>query len=216
MSYCTANGKPVVEARISLPRIGVWSADLVIDMRDPIGQRVSITLDGGLTLQGTAVRSGVVDDVARVRVLGGAGKMNKVLPPKAYVNTPLRLSLSDIAREAGETLSSSISPALLGTLLPHWTRFESKASNSLRELIDGVAESWRILPDGKLWIGAEAWPDSKVRNFSMISNDPILDRVIVSMDTPSLLPGERFRAKSVSYVEHTFASDKLRTQVWYE
>src|SRR5689334_13702722 len=162
MPAFTVNDLPVLEGSVRLPRIGVWHADLKLDAHTlPTGALTLAHEDKRLLLKGTLVRGKVEHDTAWVRIAGGAGGLSKMPSAKFYEQVPLRLPLSDLLREAGETLASSSDSGLLQTPLPAWTRFQATASFALHALLAQANCAWRILPQGVVWVGKDAWTQAQ-------------------------------------------------------
>src|SRR5262245_56508844 len=104
----TVGGFDVLEARISLPRVGVWTADLVVDATstDKLTGSVTISIaEGKLELVGTVKRPGVHLETVLLRVRGGAGGMGKLAKPKDYDDVKAREVIEDLLKDAGESLS---------------------------------------------------------------------------------------------------------------
>lgn len=213
MAYCTINGLAVIEARIALPRVGLWHLDATVDDASELSGAVDVVY-GSTTLRGTVARAGVRDDSSRVRVVGGAGGMAKRIAPKSYIQLPLRIPLTDLLEAAGEKLSPSADPALLGAMVSRWTRLEGPASHALASLLERRDVAWRPAADGTIWIGSERWPVAELEH-ELLFEDAITNRVRLYAEDPTLLPGTTFEGQRVSYIEHHFGAE-LRTEVWFE
>jgi hypothetical protein len=73
------NGAAVQHGTLRLPRIGAWTAEVVVDVATaPSGAVTLATGDGRYSLRGTVVRSGVDGERAHVRIVGGAGGLWRV------------------------------------------------------------------------------------------------------------------------------------------
>jgi hypothetical protein len=224
MSLIKANDVPVLSGTIALPLVGVWTADLVLDQIDgtgfDAGTAVTIKADGGVELSGTVSpdRSGAYLDSVHVRVVGGAAGMPTTVQPRAYVQPGayVRDVLNGIAQDSEETLSGTISSALLNTNLTAWAVMSVPAVQALLALIDIVNPSlhWRILTDGTLWIGEETWPTVTPEHVEMSANpsEGVFD---LGVDTPSIVPGCTIDdIGKIGRVEHEIESGKIRTRVW--
>src|SRR5690606_12571979 len=116
---------------------------------------------------GTALpnRSGLSGSRVRAKVVGGAGGLSRVLPAKNYANgVSVRTIVGDILREAGESLSSESSEAILSTALPKWERLRGSASRALVALLDQVGAIWRVQRDGTVLVTVEAFPETTVEH----------------------------------------------------
>src|ERR1041385_6650735 len=109
MALATVNGFRILEAHITMPRSGRWSAELAVDAESTEGLtgKVTIDLGGQLQLVGTARQLGVHVDLVTMEVgAGGAGLLRQVVP-KAYQGVPLSLPLTDALAAVGESLAPS-------------------------------------------------------------------------------------------------------------
>jgi hypothetical protein len=220
-AYCTANGYAVVSGTISRPRQGAWRADLRVDVADPalLTGKVTIALGAGSQrFVGTARRVGAYFDSCYVRVVGGAGGLTRSFGPKSYRGVPMRIPLLDVLAAAGETLAPNSDSAALSTVLPFWQAVAQPANGAMASLIKAAAGAvtWRVLPDGTVWVGPETWPASKLVNYDEIHFEPHLGRAELAADDPSIAPGETFEGRRVSYVEHQVDARRLRHLVWSE
>lgn len=226
-AFCTVAGLNVLDGLVYLPRTGVWHADLNVDSFSPLSGSVSIQL-GSQTLNGTVTRSGSdVSKRLRVRIVGGNAGLGKVLPPKSYWQVPLRIPLTDAITGAGETLSATADPNLLGMQLLAWSCMQGgTAGGVVGALMASVPNTaWRVLIDGTVWCGYESWPPSSLPDTVTIHSEPEKGRVTIASDAPSVLPGTAFsytppgsatQTKNVSYVRHVIRPDSIRTLVFYE
>jgi hypothetical protein len=219
VSLAKANGAGVVKAVLSLPRVGAWHADLEIDSEDAsrFAKAVELSVgDGALTFAGTAYRGGAYGGRVIVRVVGGAGGFGKQLDPKAYRQIPAKIVLTDILDGAGEKLSGTADAGPLSAELAFWSRPKSLAGAALTNLVDALESTWRVLADGTVWVGAEAWPAAKVKNPHVIHEAPDDGRIEFGSDLPSLLPGTTFLDKKVTRVVHHFDPKNVHTEAWFE
>jgi len=216
MSFCSLNGLRVLRGSLTLPRLGRWHADLVVDTDAALTGPVKITFgDGALSFSGTVYRGDVFQDAFHCRIVGGANGLSKKLPAKYYRGVPLRLPLQDLLAEAGEALSTSSDEAVLARLLPKWTRTAGPAAHALAELADLGEASWRFMPNGSLWVGREGWLEVDFPH-QLLKSDPTEDRIEISSDLPLLRPGTVFGGRRISAVFHSFGPDKTRTEAWVE
>jgi hypothetical protein len=211
MSHTTLNSDtPVVVGRVTLPRQGVWHADLVLDAPEAPTGAVTLRVGQKLTLQGTVLHAGVFAGQVRVRVVGGAGKLATELPPKFYAGVPRRLPLTDLCEATGERIASRTDRAFLDDVLtPSWTRVRGPAASALARLTEGW--SWRILPDGSLWVGQETWPEATgMADLVVLEDDEQRGRLLLATEAPELLPGQTLLGRRVSDVELTIEPEQLR------
>jgi hypothetical protein len=79
--------------------------------------------------------------------------------------------------------------------------------------------TWRVLPDGSIWMGVETWPDSGLLegdDYQIISEDPMRAEAVLGVESPVIMPGTLLGGRRVSYVEHRLNSPETRTIVWFE
>jgi hypothetical protein len=215
--YASANGLPLVDARICLPRVGAWYADVAVAHDEALAGPVTLEL-GGVQFKGTVRRGGMSSGVSVARVVGGGAGLNKVAAAQGYSNVPISVPLTDVLNLAGETLSSTSGPSITGHQLKHWVRAQGQLGLALGALAAAtpiVEPSWRVLADGTVWVGEEGWPDSDM-DAVLIEDDPRLGRKVLYAEKPSVLPGTSLDGSKVGYVEHVLTNAALRTEVWVE
>ncbi len=224
MSLVTINDVPVLSGSIAMPLIGVWTADVVIDQPDgtgfDAGTRVTISSADGAELVGTvaAGRSGSFLDSVHVRVLGGAGGMSRTAQPRSYASPSayVRDVLNGLASDSGETLSADIPSSVSAAPLNAWSVMAVPVSQALVTLINAVSEgsSWRLLPDGTLWIGTESWPTASPA-VDILSQNPVDGTYDLGVNTVSVIPGVTLEnVGQVARVEHQILPEKIRSRVW--
>lgn len=214
-------GVPVLSARITRPRLGLWSAQLQVDSGElPTGLADLTDGAGDLLFRGTATRGASSNERLSIRLVGGAGGLGRSLEPRFYRAAPARIVLTDLCRETGETLVDPLDAAtrvVLDAALRAWTRERGEASRSLRQLVEAVGLLWRVRSDGKLWVGAETWPVVTIEH-ELLHDEPAHGRVTIATDTLPLAlePGTVFLDQRVSLVEHTVSDRSCRTTVHFE
>lgn len=214
-AYALLDGVPVIEARLSLPRLGVWTADLRVDAESLAKGRRTLSL-GGVPFSGTVVLASSWRGSVNVRMQAGAAGMGRQLPAKAYRGAPVRVALADIAREAGEQLDASLDSEVVLAELPHWVRHACPAGTALASLMAASPGAvWRFLPSGALWVGRESWPASGAV-LEGLGYSPLEERLETFSLSPSVLPGQAARGRRVSYVEHRIGEQRVATTLWFE
>lgn len=219
MAFMTLNGGPVDRGVLTLPRSGVWVADLVVELASPPGGSALISLggDSSMLFAGTVIRAGVSRGAVIVRVLGGGAGLRTVLPARGYRGVTLQLPLTELLTAAGETLSAFSDPAVLGVLLPSWSRFATSAGVALQALLDTVPlAGWRVASDGTVWVGIERWPPTLLDKYVLIKDDPQHARQEIASDLPRIYPGETLLGRRVSSVEHRIEPHGPRATIFYE
>jgi hypothetical protein len=220
MAYATVNGKGVFSAQLIVPRVGAWRLDAIVDAEgtDGLTQAIELSLNEGASIwRGRAWR--VADNFGRVelRAVGGGGGLSAVLSGQSYRQATARAILTDILEAAGETLDTSSTPELLDTLLPHWTRLAGPSVHQLELLVAALEATWRVLPNGRIWVGTESWPTAPAFEADVLSIDPRGGRgEIAAVEAYKLLPGQTYAERRVTWVEHRFLPDALRTSIFFE
>jgi hypothetical protein len=217
MSHVTANDLGVVEAIVSLPRVGAWVATLDVDAESPERLTGAVTIAFGreASFVGTRFAGGGAYGRAELTIVGGGGGLATELPPQAYLSVPLRVPLGDVVRGAGEALADDVDPAVLNRILPAWVRGRGKASHALDALASAAGVGWRVRADGKVWLGVETWPASS-STAETLRDHPRLRMLELAEEVPRLLPGTTFGGKRVSVVRHVATAEHLRTFAHYE
>lgn len=219
MSAITINGLAALTAEITVPRIGVWHADVslvrpgeVDALSGPVVLEMAST-----TWRGTVRRSGENKGVVTVRIVGGADGLSTEIAAKAYQGVPVRMVVEELLGEVGEVLASASDAAILGGVLQQWSRSSGGAGRALAAVLEAVgAKTWRMLPDGTLWIGNDAWTPSALEDYQYIENAAGAGAIEIIAWDPVVFPGEVFRDRKVSAVTHRWSSRQLRTRIWFE
>ena len=222
MALATLNGADVISARISMPRVGAWTADLVVDGPDAPSGGATLKIDGGLQLTGTCFRSGAWLETGYVRLSPGTDGLRKTAKPKHYTSTNIRIVLGDLLANGSERLSATADTSVLTKHMAAWTTIAQPIGNMIALLVaraTPAGTAWRMLADGTLWVGAEQWPDSGLTepgDFVEMDQLPHEGKITLGIEAPRLLPGTTLGGRKLSYVEHTIAEDRIRTVVWIE
>ncbi len=225
----TADGKShnVLSGALSLPRTGVGEARLETDSDTKlIGQaRLLITRDDGgppSEFNGTIGPSAVFGGRAMlVLVLGNGTLATRVLAPRQYIAAPLQVSVSslveDIAGDAGETLA----PLSIGALLPRWLRPRGTGADALRAVTADVLRtqaidlSWRILPNGSLFVGVDANEAAPVKGLIVQGDDGIVQVLDASPAAADILPGQSLESLVLLDCVYYFEGG-LRAEFYYQ
>lgn len=179
------------------PYRGNWSSHLTLADTPDVPPSGRVTLDyHGLELHGYILRAGTSEGQTGVLVVGGAGGLWKVPDAKYYDHQiPVRLPLSEILDAAGESLSTNSSADILGATLPSWPRRQDEAGHLLDTLADAAGALWRMLPDGTVFFGRDAFAKSQAldTDWTLISTDPEwLIQEYAPLKNAELLPGVSF------------------------
>ena len=203
----------VTGGSVILPRTGIWTADLRVNTVNELPDRVTLDL-GAAEMPAAVNKAELVGGMTEVRLVGGAGGIGDDARKKYYHRPLVRHVVADLLRDAGETLSATSSSDILGKELEAWTTMERPGGTMLSALCEvvGRGANWRILADGTLWIGTEAWPDSGIDARQVQADGPNA-AAVVGTDVPSLLPGTLLSGRRVDTVQHDLERD--RTVVLY-
>lgn len=210
-------GFAVVSGTINLPRVGAWTADLVVANPEPMTGRVDLQLAGGLTLKGAVARGGVLEKLFHARIVAGANGLRTFVRPKHYTAPSLRVVLSDLLANAGESLSSTADRQALNRQFEHWTTIKMPAARAIRCAIEraGSDLAWRHLPDGTFWLGRETWPESTVTDFTESDGaTPEAGVIELSMVAPGLMPGTAIGGRRIDHIEYVTTGGRLRAVAW--
>lgn len=212
MAYLKANGLAVLQATIRRARVGVWTADLVVDA-DAAPSGAVLLEGGGTTWRGTVRRSDVHQGRAYLQLVGGAGGLGKELGPQHYARVQARVPIADVLRACGESLAASSSSAALSTSLSTWSRLRGPGGASLAQLVDRLGATWRTLPDGTVWVGSETWDEQAV-SYAVMAADPSRGWLEVAAEDLTIAPGRTFDGRRVGLVVHHVDPGQQRTEIW--
>lgn len=218
-SFMTCNGMRVATATIAVPRVGVWHADLTVDIDDgadaPSGE---VTLETEhRTWRGTVRRGEAWRGVAKLRIVGGKGGMGNMVPPKSYRAAIARLPIADALAASGESLAASADGSTLSRMLPFWTSPSATAAEVVARVCADLGVSWRMLDDGTVWIGADTWPAWELPAKAMVTARwPDEGAVEIADETLSAEPGTTFEGQRVGRVEHRITADGARTVLFFD
>lgn len=226
MSFCTLNGVGVLSAKVTLPRHGLWQAELELDTTTAPTGKVTLAIGKKLSLVGAVMRADNYEGKVSARVIGGAGGLDQPVPSKWYAKAAASLPLTDLLEAGGEVASSAIDGGLLTTVLsPGWAMSAGSAATALDRLVEAVGAAslatspltWRALPDGSIWFGLETWPEAPPMADAVLHDDNRADdHFSISTEAPTLLPGMSYRGRNVSVVRYAIDPESQRIDVWSE
>jgi hypothetical protein len=181
-AFANVNGERVTRARVHVPPVGPWFADVDFELAPALSGRVTLRL-GALELVGTIDprADGTRGMQRRCRIVAGAGAWGAALAPKAYHNdqgVKARLVAEDAAREAGETLAA-FAPATerVGT---YYTRRGGAASRALEDAAAGAA--WWVAYDGRTHVGERLSSTPADDAYQVLDYDPQTRVVTLGVD----------------------------------
>jgi hypothetical protein len=218
----TCNGASVLTLRLLAPIAAAWVADVEASIDSVISGAVTLT-DGDNAWQGTVLSSGTLAGICSMLIVGGKGGLQKELGAKSYVGTVARQVVQDIAADAGETLSQkALTAPALRSVLRHWTRVGNSdgepmtAGAQLTSVLDAVGATWRVQPNGQIWIGSPSFVTSKPTGLMELHRDPARGRVHVELDALDLLPDTNVAGNRVGDVEYRVADAGIKATYWLE
>lgn len=216
MTASTLNGQLIERGALSMPRWGMWLADVQVASGQQLSGAATLSF-GGLELKCTILPRGngnIYRERGWYRVVAGAGGWRKALPAKRYRNgSGVKLSnvLVDAAAECGETMGTIVDRRVG----PAYVRLAGEASRSL-ELLS--AQAWHIDNSGVTRLGVRA--DSTFEApFQIVDERPDRDALtIAAEDISTLVPGARVVTNAgsvvVSSVRHELSVEGLRSHIW--
>lgn len=218
MPYLTLDNQPVSQGSVSLPLTGRAVADLRLASTSPPparGARVALTFAGGLTYQCTVERAAPEGGFHAVRLVGGSGGLSTDVAERFYAGVPKAQILTDLLTECGEMAGEIDLPGRV----PFWVRPAGPAHEAIRSLLALTPEhTWRLQPDGRVWVGVDTWPDAEAP--LDVEREEAARGVFVCRSAPNLTPGRRVtlqrgaqeQVKRATRVVHVIGPE-LRTEV---
>lgn len=218
--FASVNGEPVTTARVHVPPVGPWFADVDFELAPDISGQVTLRL-GALELAGTVdpLSNGTRGLQRRCRVVAGAGGWGASLTPKAYHNdqgVKARLVAEDAAREAGETLSA-FSPAA-DKVGSYYVRRAGAASRALEDAAGGA--SWWVAFDGTTHVGERSSSRPAEDSYEVLDYDPQARIATLSVDDLSSvgigaeLSEGLDEPQTVRELEFVVTSESVRVLAW--
>lgn len=195
MSLISLNGNDLSSLRLRLPLYGAWTAEVVHGDPEAIpatGTPAVVTLESQVFV-GTVVRVSNLGDMSwDTLIVGGAGGLARVLPPTQFVGPSVGLVLQQALFEAGETADPLIDAALLARLLPSWRRPQRTLGRELDAIVQslGGETTWRVNPEGQIWIGTDTWSDAQVDDYDVMRWDANAGLITIAAEDPTVLPGQ--------------------------
>jgi hypothetical protein len=205
-----------VRGVITMPRTGAWHASLWVDSQVKPAGKVEIKA-GALTLVGTVNRASLYRGLLRLRVVAGGDGLRKRANPKHYTTPVIRLPLGELARDAGEAISPTSDSAALNETLLSWTTVGVETGAMISALVSLSKTpdiGWRMLADGSIWVGVDAWPESDADEWQELEESPEDGSLVLGMDVPRLIPGTTLDGRRIDTVEHTISPEEYRAKIW--
>lgn len=217
-SQLSLNGAPVLGGWLSLPRVGLWTAELTLPDAVALaaGDVATLTPEAGTTLTGAVASAGVYADTTRVRVVGGAGGLARKPPPQTYRDLTVGEMLAHTLGLVGERLAASTDASVSGAPIDAYSRLLQSASSTVAFWADALGVAWRALPDGSIWLGADAFlPAPKSFPFLVVGTEPETNADVLAPDAIEPLAGLSLTGRPVAHVTYQVGA-ALRAEVLYE
>lgn len=216
----TLAGKLVTSLTLTLPRGGLWSADVEVDDDTLLSGAVDLVVEGR-TWRGHVYRGAVELGRGRYR-LSAAPALLGVLGPQAWRDTTLLEVLRETALAAGLTLATDLGD--LSALVTHWHRRAAPGTHTVAAVAEAAGLAWRCLADGTLWCGKDDWDLQVLRgeHLELLDAAPSVGRYeLAGTAALDILPGRSVALDDhgdvrVGLVEHRQHGAALRTVVHSE
>jgi len=205
--------RTVLSLKMRRPRLGAWHVDSELDSSDDISGRVSVEIDG-VVWSGTVMDSHVHAGRCTVWIVGGAGGMLNEREAGQYVDAKLGDIVMDLLAFGKEALSDTVSKSILSRKVGQWERMSGPVSHSLVRLLDEQGLAWRVLQDGTIWIGEDAW--GAVTTDAIVLDEDWSDGAILLGpkagfgDLSPISPGSTFGGHRIQHVTHTIDQNAMR------
>lgn len=206
---------------LRLPFVGVWTADVEVPATAAPSGAVTLTADSGETFRGTVVAGGLAAGVWRGTLVGGAGGLRRPLDPTHYHGATAADVVLDALTLAGEARASG-GADLTAIALQRWVRRAQSAAATVADAALAASVPWRVLADGTVWIGADAWDDVTPADLSVVAEHRADGRYELSGATLGLRPGTTVSLRladedagvRLADVVHRLGPSGLTTTVW--
>ena len=130
--------------------------------------------------------------------------------------------LGDLLATAGEALSSTAGADILSAGLDAWDTTAIPVGTLITLLLSTAAPgaSWRMLPDGTLWVGKETWPDAGIDSsiYQIFEDSAEQNSMRIGVDAPLMLVGTTFEGRKVSACEAHVGQvgEGVEMRIWFE
>lgn len=215
------NGTALLSAVLRLHLLGVWTADVELPAQEAPSGLVSLVADTGEAFRGTVLSGGLSAGVWRGLLVGGVGGLRRQLDATHYRSATLADVLGDALIEAGESRAPG-GVDLTAHVVDRWTRQRQSAARTVADVAAAVTVPWRVLADGSVWVGADAWEDLPASDLVVVSEHRADGRYVLAGETLSLRPGgvaslrlaDEDLGVRVADVLHRLGPEGLTTTVW--
>jgi hypothetical protein len=217
MSFATIAGIPIRSGRLTFRLQGAWDGELAVQTEDAsaVTGAVDVVI-GSTTLKGTSsIAAADRGDAVTVRVTGGKGGLSAAVTPQGYNQPTRRQVLQDALAAGGEGLAGSADGAVLDAQLPAWVRLAGTVGDAVWSLVELAGATWRVLPDGAIWVGTDAWTVVPEDGIDVEREDPTNQALEVALEDLLVLPGSTFAGQKISGATYKLDDSSLRARLEY-
>jgi len=218
----------VVKGNLDLPRVGAWTADVLLSATSaPTVGSVLPLVVGGTSRLGCVVEAGAEYAQAKCRVVGGRGQLGRVLAARQYRGESASTIAQDALRDAGEQ-PGAWTP--FDFFCGHWLRSRGLCRDALRRLARAAARelldrdgapldfAWRVEPDGTVDAVVDEWATAPAE-FDILAAFPQERAVVLGVYDGALSPGSTIEvygtSRRVERVLYHFDPDGFAAEVWH-
>lgn len=204
----------VIGGTLTMPRAGIWHADLTVNADSPPAGAVVARLSE-VDMPAHVQRAELINGIVEMRIVGGNGDLSKPARAKHYKNPLVRHVLADLVADAGETMSGSCTASVMTTALPAWTSLGASTGSLLQALAEraGAQVSWRVQFNGVVWMGLETWPQCPA-DVRVIRPDGFNASQVVGTDAQGIWPGTTIGGRRIDLVVHSIGASP-RSMVYF-
>lgn len=151
----TSQPRRLVDALLEAPAVGAWMLTATVSGPEPVSKSVTCKL-GAKDWIGTVIHDRIDGGRRRVKVIGGAGGLAKVVPDRAEQSpqTTVRGVARALCTIGGETLADAPE-----TPLGAWTRLRGTVGTCLADLCRTMGLRWRVTAAGQVRVYADEAPE---------------------------------------------------------
>lgn len=207
----TVNGCDAVSVRIRKPRISAAHIDVEIDEEVTLANPVVVSIDG-YDFECSVIEQHSFAERTTAHLVGGKGGLSKKIPAQHFNDATAKTVISEILREAGETLDSLHS--IPDTKFGNWQRREGQAAHALTAVTDRRGLVWRSTDAGTIWVGTDTYPEV-LPDVYVLDEDWEAGTLTIAADDFSelakIVPGCTFEGHRIEQVTHVVTPKSLRT-----
>lgn len=200
------NESPIISIKLTIPKNGPWlAADCTIDSDTPVntGDKVSITFIDRV-FSGTVLDTGIFQGFLRCTIIGGTGNMADLIDSRSYRGLPAGQLFRDIANLTGHELSTTSDKDVLDFVLERWDKLKSRGSDLIEKILEVTGGTWRVLPDGTLWVGKPVVNALDINKFIIIEKIPEDSRWSIYNEENLIEPYSSLDGSVIERVEYSF------------